>query len=305
MRSGKRCVAVVLVLGQVVLSLAGCVSVDTTGTRPAEGPGGGVAVRVFADDAARKAGKVGPAGILGELDRREGQGWVPVFRSLDPAWTVAGLPPGKYRLRFPARLDDAGNIVRMDEQTELVRVKEGMIVETQVILEHVDRALVVAGVVVAVVAAVVVSDYLDDHGLPDVPLPPPEVVEAAFFITMDVLAATTWSGVGDPLPPTVTSHFPATDALVAARRPRIIFALSEPLQPDEVEGQAVTVLAERGGLIAGDSSYDAENWWVVWTPREDLPAGDSIRVTLAAEALEDRAGNELEEAASFGFRTAE
>ena len=305
MNTERRVVAVVLVLGQLVLSMAGCVSVDTTGTRPAEGPGGGVAVRVFADDAARKAGKVGPAGIVGELERREGERWVPVFRSLNPAWTVAGLAPGTYRLRFPARLDDAGNVVRMDERIEQVKVTEGMIVETQVILEHVDKALVVAGVVVAVLAAVVVADYLDDHGLPDVPLPPPEVVEAAFYITMDVVAAATWSGVGDELPPTVTSHFPAADALVAARRPRIIFALSEPLRPDEVEGQAVTVLAEQGGLIDGDTSYDEENWWVVWTPRQDFPAGDTIRVTLAAEALEDRAGNELREAVSFGFRTAE
>jgi hypothetical protein len=305
MNTERRVVAVVLVLGQLVLSMAGCVSVDTTGTRPAEGPGGGVAVRVFADDAARKAGKVGPAGIVGELERREGERWVPVFRSLNPAWTVAGLAPGTYRLRFPARLDDAGNVVRMDERIEQVKVTEGMIVETQVILEHVDKALVVAGVVVAVLAAVVVADYLDDHGLPDVPLPPPEVVEAAFYITMDVVAAATWSGVGDELPPTVTSHFPAAGALVAARRPRIIFALSEPLRPDEVEGQAVTVLAEQGGLIDGDTSYDEENWWVVWTPRQDFPAGDTIRVTLAAEALEDRAGNELREAVSFGFRTAE
>ena len=305
MNTERRVVAVVLVLGQLVLSLAGCVSVNTTGTRPAEGPGGGVAVRVFADDAARKAGKVGPAGIVGELERREGERWVPVFRSLNPAWTVAGLAPGTYRLRFPARLDDAGNVVRMDERIEQVKVTEGMIVETQVILEHVDKALVVAGVVVAVLAAVVVADYLDDHGLPDVPLPPPEVVEAAFYITMDVVAAATWSGVGDELPPTVTSHFPAAGALVAARRPRIIFALSEPLRPDEVEGQAVTVLAEQGGLIDGDTSYDEENWWVVWTPQQDLPAGDAIHVTLAAEALEDRAGNELREAVSFGFRTAE
>lgn len=305
MRTERRFVAMVLVLGQVTLSLAGCVSMHTTGTRPAEGPGGGVAVRVFADDSARNAGQVGPSGVLGELERREGQQWTTVFRSLNPAWTVAGLPPGTYRLRFPARLDDAGNVVRMDEQTKMIRVKEGMVVETQVILEHVDRALVVAGVIVAVVAAVVLADYLDDHGLPEVPLPSPEFVEAAFYITMDVVSATTWHGVGDRLPPTVTSHFPASDALVAARRPRIIFALSEPLRPDELEGQGVTVLAEDGGLIDGDASYDEENWWVVWTPRQDLPAGDTIRVTLAAEALEDGAGNELKDPVSFSFLTAE
>jgi hypothetical protein len=294
----------VLVAGQLVLSLSGCVSVQTTGSRPAEGPGGGIAVQVFANDKAREARNVGPSGVLGELERREGQRWVPVFRSLNPAWTVAGLPPGTYRLRFPAMLDDAGNVVKIKEQTESVRVKEGKIIETQVTLVHVDRALIVAGVIVAVIAAVVIADYLGDHDLPEVPIPPPEAVEAAFYITMDVVDAVTWHGLGDELAPTVTSHFPASGALVAARRPRIIFALSEPLQPDETAGQGVTVLAEAGGVIAGDVSYDGEQWWVVWTPREDLPPGDTIHATLAADAVEDRAGNELKTPVSFTFKTA-
>ena len=52
----KRTIALLLVMGQLTLVLAGCLSVQTTTTRPAEGPGGGVAVQVFADDNARRAG---------------------------------------------------------------------------------------------------------------------------------------------------------------------------------------------------------------------------------------------------------
>ncbi|MEW6338478.1 MAG: Ig-like domain-containing protein [Acidobacteriota bacterium] len=302
MDSVRRTVAILLVLGQMILS--GCVSVRQTGSRPADGAGGGVAVRVFPDDAARKAGAPGPSGVLGELERREGGGWRPVFRSLDPSWTVAGLAPGTYRVRFPAMLDESGNVVRMDEKAFTVEVREGRITETEVTLRHVDKALVAAGVVVAIAAAIVLADFLDDNDLPDLPLPPPEVAEAAFYITMDIIHSVTWQGLGDNLPPAITSHFPAQGALVAARRPKVIFAFSEPLAATEVEGQGVTVLGERSGLVAGDLAVDVEQWWLVWTPRQDLEPADTFHVTLAADAVEDARGNELREAVSFTFGTA-
>ena len=46
----RRSIGAILILGQLVLSLSGCLSVQATSTRKAEGPGGGVAVQVFADD---------------------------------------------------------------------------------------------------------------------------------------------------------------------------------------------------------------------------------------------------------------
>lgn len=300
----RRTVAVVLVFGQSLLVVSGCVSVRHAESRPADGPGGGVAVRVFADDASRKAGRPGPPGVLGELERREGEAWRPVFRSLDPSWTVAGLAPGTYRVRFPAVLDESGNVVRMDERAFTVKVEEGRISDTEVTLRHVDTALVAAGVVAAVAAAIVLADFLDDNDLPDLPVPPPELAEAAFYITMDIISAATWQGVGDTMPPAVTSHFPAHGALVAARRPKVIFALSEPPAATEVEGQGVTVLGEKSGLAAGDLAVDAEQWWLVWTPRHDLQPGDTFHVTLAADALEDTGGNELRDAVSFTFSTA-
>lgn len=300
----RRAIASVLVLGQVTLALSGCVSVRTT-TRRAEGQGGGVSVQVFADDSARRAGRTGPPGLVGELDRRDGKAWKPVFRSLNPSWAVVGLPDGTYRVSFPARLTEAGDVERFGEPTRKVfKVREGVVTDVQVTLKHVSAALVAAAVVTVVVAAVLISDYLSDHDLPEPPLPPPELAEMAFHVSLDLATAAAWSEAGDRLAPIVTSHFPATGALVAARRPRVIFCLSEPLAGRELEPQGVTVLGEKSGVVEGTVSYDPANWWVVWVPGQDLPAGDVFHVTLAGDAVEDLAGNEPGKPASFSFKTA-
>lgn len=301
----QRSLAVLLVAGQVVLALGGCVSVKTSATRRSEGPGGGVAVKVFADDSARRRGQAGPAGLVGELDRQEGNAWRTVFRSLNPGWAVVGLPPGTYRVGFPARLSEAGDVERLEEPVGRVfKVKQGVMTDVQVTLSHVPPALVVVGVVTVVVAAVLISKYLSDHDLPEPPLPPPELVDVAFHISLDLAMAASWDEVGDRQPPTVTSHFPASGALVAARRPKVIFCLSESLQADEVEPRGISVLGEASGLIEGTVSVDSSHWWVVWTPGEDLPPGDTFHVTLAGDAVEDRSGNEPGKPFSFSFKTA-
>jgi hypothetical protein len=297
-------IAIALIVTHTVLSLTGCLSVRETGTQTVPGPGGGVAVQVFADDDARRAHKAGPAGILGELDRRESGGWVPVFRSLDPAWAVAGLPPGTYRLRVPARLDDAGNVVRIDEKAIELKVKEGQVSQAEIVLKHVDTGAVVVGVVAVVIAAVLLHEWLENHDLPEPPAPPEELLEAIVWVSIDLHPSPGWSGPADRQPPLVTSHFPAAGALVAARRPRIVLALSEPLRAEEIEPAGVTVLAEKGGLIPGVVSYEGESWWLTWQPQVDLTAGDTIHVTLAAGAVEDLGGNEMESAVTFAFATA-
>jgi len=300
----RRAIAVLLALGQLTLTLSGCVSVKTVGSRAGRGPGGGVALTVFADDAAHQAGRPSPAGIMGELDRREGAGWAPVFRSLDPVWTVAGLPPGRYRIRLPARLDGSGNVVRMADHAAELDVAEGRVTEVRAVLDHISPALVVVGVITVVVAAVLLSDYIHEHGLPPPPPLPPGLAEAVFYVSLDLIAAPGWTGAGDRLPPSVTSHFPASGAIVAARRPRVLFALSEPLRPQGLSPEAVTVLGEKSGLLPGQVSYDAEHWLVAWRPLADLAPGDTFHVTLAQDAVEDTAGKELEAAVSFTFATA-
>jgi hypothetical protein len=300
-----RCgIALALVLGQLCLALTGCMSVKATGSTPAEGEGGGVAVRLFADDGAMRSGQPGPGGVLAELQRKEGDRWVPVFRSLNPTWVVVGLKPGTYRLGFPARLDQAGNVQVLGRGRTAVRVEEGKVTQVRAIMDHVSPVLVAVAVVTVVAAAVVLADYLKDHDLPRPPPPPPVLLDLAFHISINFVFDGRWYGVSSKTTPAVTSHFPAADAIVAARRPRLVFEMSEPLKPTSLEGSAITVLGESSGVLAGVVGYDAEHWWVTWTPREDLAPGDVYHATLAAGALKDEFGNEMEDAVSFSFSTA-
>ena len=300
----RRTLAIALLVTQVAVSLTGCLSVRATGVRTVPGPGGGVAVRVYADDAARREQRPGPAGVMGELERREGRAWRPVFRSLEPTWAVAGLPPGTYRLRVPARLDEAGNVVRIEEKAVELKVKEGQVSEAEIVLKHVSTGAVVAGAVAVVVAAVLLHEWLVDHDLTEPPLPPPDLVDAIVWVSIDLATAPGWEGPSDRRPPMVTSHFPAAGALVAARRPRVVLTFSEALRAEEIEPAGVTVLAEKGGVIPGVVVYEGERWWLTWQPQADLPAGDTIHVTVAAGAVEDLGGNEMEGAVTFTFATA-
>jgi hypothetical protein len=294
-----------LALALVAWLAGGCLSVRSTGSQKIGGTTGGVALRVFADDAARRAAQPGPRGLMSELERQAHGGWHPVFRSLDPAWTVMGLAPGRYRLRFPARLDESGHVERLDEDVRGLRVRAGEVTEVEAVLEHVSKPLVAVGVVAAVVAAVIISDWLDDHDLPLPPLPPPppELAELVFYVALDVSTAPDWQRGGPGHSPVVTSHFPEDGALVAARRLRPAFTLSAPLVGSRLAADAVTVLGEQSGLIAGTTGYDGAHWLVYWEPADDLPRGESFHVTLAAEGIEDAGGRELATAVSFSFRT--
>lgn len=295
------------------LLLAGCVSTRTAGRHDitpemggaqVSGDTGGVQVTVFADDDDREAGVVGPRFVHSELERREKGRWVPVFKALQPAWTVLDLPPGRYRVRFTAQLDEEGNASRLEDEGRTFRVKKGEVSEVEATLEHFPTGLVVAGVVTAVVAAVFLDEWLGDHDLPTPPLPLELLADAVFHLTID-LAAFHAEGPGRPdLGPAVTSHFPEEGALVAARKVRVVFAFSEPLNALDVEPEAIAVLAEKAGLVAGTVAYDSERWWLTWDAAEDLPRDDVLHVTLAPGAFEDLGGNETEEPRTFTFRTA-
>ncbi|MEO8197907.1 MAG: hypothetical protein ABI689_14415 [Thermoanaerobaculia bacterium] len=297
------------------LVLTSCLSVQTrhhpmTFAGGAADGSGGIALRVFADDDAQKAGTPGPRGLFIELERKVGNGFTPVFRSLEPAWSVMGLPPGEYRLRFPARLDDEGNTVKLDEDSRPVKVHVGEVTEVDTVLEHVDKGLIVVGVIAAVALAV----FLDTHDLPLPPLPPipppSDVLDAVFWISLDT--ATTpvygppggWIAAGPGRTPVVTSHFPPEGARVAADRVRITFALSGPLATHTLRDDGITVLGEQSGLLSGHTTYDGERWWLIWEGDADLPRDETFHVTLAADAVEGPAGDELPAAVSFAFETA-
>ena len=50
-----------------------------------------------------------------------------------------------------------------------------------------------------------------------------------------------------------------------------IFVLSEPIDADSVEATKIQALSETEGLLVGNVSYDTQNWWLIWTPRETCP----------------------------------
>jgi hypothetical protein len=295
-----------LALSLTALLLAGCFSTQAVGRSPSAGHGGGVSVRVFPDDDAQEAGLLLSGGIVGELERLEGRDWVPVFRSLDARWTVLGLKPGKYRVSFPARLDDAGNEVPLESRPKVVRVRADQVTEVETVIEHVPEALVAAGVATAVVAAVLLWDWLDANDLPTphIPPPPPEVVEAVFQVAVQAAIASDGPApVVGSTPPYVTSHFPEDGDWVAARSVRVTFSLSEPIDATEVDPEAVLVEGEISGPIPGRVVYDPSHWWIVWEPLEDLPRDEVFEVTLAPGSIEDLTGTELDSSATFHFRT--
>ncbi len=148
------------------------------------------------------------------------------------------------------------------------------------------------------------ADYLKHHELPLPPPPPPGFVEVSFYVSIDLAGAPGRGEAAPRAPPVVTSHFPASGALVAAKRPRVIFELSEPLRATSLEADAVIVLGEASGLVPGQVSADAERWWVVWEPRADLARGDTFHVTLAKGGIEGAGGSALPDATTFTFRSA-
>lgn len=287
----------------MVALAAGCATVREAGRHPGTGDLGAIHVAAFADDDARGAGHPFDGAVSGVLERQSGRQWIPIFRSIAPTWTVASLEPGRYRVRFDARLDPRGAPEALERPVgKIVKVHPGEVVDVELILDHVSPAMVAAGAAAVVVAAVLLHRWLDDHDLPHPPLPPPEVVNAAFWVTLDLAnAPPDWRPVQDA--PLVTSHFPLEGDLVAARRVRVLFSLSEPIDPSRLGSDAVSVSTAAGERLPGRVSWDPNRWWIVWEPATDLPPGTEITASLDPGQTIDDDGLPLTGPASFRFRT--
>lgn len=292
----------------LAVTAAGCATVRSAGSYPAaesasraaaDPTSGGLEVAVFADDRARRALHPSPPYVVGILERETDGAWETVFRSLQPVWSLAALPPGKYRLRFPEVLDAEGRPQAVDGAEKAFRVAAGEVRRFEATLEHVPRGWIAAGIFTAVVVGVLLDDWLGDHLEPP-PIPAGVVLDLVFYLTLDL--RTPDATCCAPRPPIVTSHFPRQEDVVAARRLRVLFALSEPLG-EAPRRDAVRVTGERSGRLAGEVGYDAERWWVTWTPASDLPRDEVITVELLPGSVVDRAGYPLERGASFAFRT--
>jgi hypothetical protein len=283
-----------------------CATIHEVERTPLDGEGGAVRVRVFADDDARAAGTLLPAALVGELERREGRRWTPVFRSLESSWTVAGLEPGRYRVSIGDRLDERGEVEGLERPiAETVDVRAGEVAEVEAVLDHVSPAMIAAGAVGIVVAAVLLHEWLDDLDLPAPPPPPPAwVAETVFWVTLAAAEeerAARWTE--RPAGPVVTSHFPEDGARVAARRVRLVFSLSSPLDPATLAEDAVELATDPGGPLPGRTRYDARRWWIVWEPETDLPPGARLVARLDADGIAGADGAPLAGPVEFEFST--
>jgi hypothetical protein len=303
-RRGAFCRA--LAFGLVATLLAGCFSVRSRrgGASEPGVEGGTVTLTLYADDASRRAGTPGPSGVASELACRDGRDWKPVFRSLQPTWTVSGLPAGRCRVSFRSQFDERGGVAALDERSRDVKVRAGEVTEVEATLRHVSKPMVVAGVAAGVVAAVLLHEWLGDHDLPTPPLPPvppPWVAEVAVHLVVD-LALTYPVGPSGPYGPgpVVSGHHPDDGASVAPGRFEIVFALAQPLDLARLDSGGALVVDGRGRPVSGYLQYDAERWWLVWVPDGPLAPGH-YRVVLAADAVEDRAGRTLGSPVAFAF----
>jgi len=287
------------------LLLAGCATVREAGRSPIEGDGGAIRVAVYADDDTRAAGRLLGEPIAGVLERRVRSSWQPVFRSLEPSWAVAGLEPGRYRVRFDLTLDEGGQPEDLERPVRReVTVHAGEAVDVELLLDHVSTGMVVAGVAAVVVAAILLDEWLDDLDLPRPPLPPPSWgLDVAFWVTLESQEAPrAWTPSRGA--PQITSHFPRAGSTVDADRARVIFVVSEPIDAKLLVDGDVVVTTDEGLEIPGRLRWDAAQWWLVWEPEAELPRGQRFHVALRAEAIADATGLRLAGSTGFEFDTA-
>jgi len=287
------------------LLVAGCATMREAGRTPIAGDTGAIRVAVYADDDARAGGRLLGEPIAGVLERRVRSSWEPVFRSIEPSWAVAGLEPGRYRVRFDLTLDEGGQPEDLERPVRReIKVQAGEAVDVELLLDHVSTGMVVAGVAAVVVAAILMDEWLDDLDLPRPPLPPPSWgLDVAFWITLESQEAPrAWSPNRGA--PQITSHFPRAGSTVDADRARVIFVLSEPIDAELLIDGDVVVETDDGIEIPGRVSWDAAQWWLVWEPESELPRDRRFHVTLRAADIADATGLRLAGPTGFEFDTA-
>lgn len=292
----------------VALLLVGCATAREAGRSPIDGDRGAIRVAVYADDDARETGRLLGEPIAGVLERQAGDRWQPVFRSIESSWAVAGLEPGRYRVRFDLTLDDGGQPEDLERPVRReVDVRSGEAVDVELLLDHVSTGMVVAGAAAVVVAAILLHEWLDDLDLPRPPLPPPSWgLDVAFWVTLEASGPrTVWTPSRGA--PQVTSHFPAAASTVDADLVRVIFVLSEPIDAERLEDGDIVVSTDGGDgwiELPGRVSWDEAQWWLIWEPEEPLPRGRRFRATLRADAIADATGLHLAGPTGFDFDTA-
>ncbi len=286
-----RPVARILLVALAPLALDGCVSIGVSHSAlepPPEAsapPTGALAVSVFERAGDRDAGHVASFPVLSELARVTGSVEEAVGRSMAPAWSLADLPPGKYRLRVTRRLTAEGDIETLENPGDRTfAISAGERTKVSVVLKKVPVFwIVVAALTVVALVILAIAGSRHVHLPPPPPLPLPPV-----FVVIPL------GGHGEAgMPaPGAADVFPAKGSVVSARRVTVTFLLSAPLAPDGVGENAVLALGSKSGEIAGTVSYLERDGLLRFLPSRDFAPGETVTVTLDLSKLRSAGGRE-------------
>ena len=214
-----------------------------------------------------------------------GSGEEAVGRSMAPAWSLADLPPGKYRLRVTRRLTAEGDIEALENPGDKTfEVSAGEKTTVSVVLKKVPVFwIVVAALTVVALVILAIAGSRHVHLPPPPPLPLPPV-----FVVIPL------GGHGESgMPaPGAADVFPAKGSVVSARRVTVTFLLSAPLAPDGVGENAVLALGSKSGEIAGAVSYLERDGLLRFSPSRDFAPGETVTVTLDLSKLRGAGGRE-------------
>jgi hypothetical protein len=286
-----RPVARLLLVALAPLALDGCVSIGVSRAALDSAPGapapptGALAISVFEKTGDRDAGRVASFPVLSELARVTDSREEPVGRSMAPAWSLADLPPGKYRLRVTRRLTAEGDIEALENPGDKsFDVSAGEKTTVSVVLKKVPVFwIVVATLTVVALVILAIAGARHSHLPPPPPLPLPPV-----FVVIPV------GGHGEAgMPaPGAADVFPAKGSVVSARRVTVTFLLSAPLAPDGVGENAVLALGSKSGEIEGAVSYLPRDGLLRFLPSRDFAPGETVTVTLDLSKLRGPADRE-------------
>ncbi len=287
-----RRVALVLLVALAPLALDGCVSIGVSRAdlpkppEPSAPPTGAVTVAVYEKAADRDADRHVSFPVLAEL-LSVGKTETLVARSMAPTWTVPELPPGRYRLRVTKRIDDAGNVVALDNPGDKsFDVAAGERTVVSVVLKKVPVFWIVVAVLTIVAVIVLVIIGIDKGSLPKPP-PLPPIPPVAIVIPLGPSGEQ--GGEAVP-PPAAVDVFPAPGSVVAAKRVTVSFLLSTPLATGGIGDGAVLAVGTSSGDIRGAAAYDPEQQLLHFVPTADFVPGEEVTVTLDLSKLRSEGG---------------
>jgi hypothetical protein len=293
-RNLRSSVARALLIAIAPFALDGCVSIGVRRAdleappEPSAPPSGAVTVAIYDKAADRDAGRHASFPVLSELARVD-KGETLVARSMNTAYTVKDLPPGRYRLRVTKRIDDKGDIVPLDHPgDQAFDVAAGERTVVSVVLRKVPVFWIVVAVITIVAIVVLVIIGIDRHALPKPP-PLPPLPPVAITIPLGPGGGEGGTAAAPPAPAAV-DVFPAPGSVVAARRVAVTFLLSMPLAAGGIDEGAVLAVGTSSGDVRGTTSFLSDELLLRFAPSQDLVPGEEVTVTLDLSKLHGETG---------------